>query len=453
MTGLRIGQPLYDQLADELLRDSPMESAAIGYAVFDDATQSWFMRDADVVGAQAYAHRSPVAATLGADFAVAAANGSRARQEAIVVIHTHPFAKGVPSFSTVDDDGEAQLLTYFARRAPIGDHLALVIGPEGCRARRLGTHDHLPVQIVGTTVRRSDITDGAADWADWADWADRQVRAFGLEGQRIIQSLHIGIVGLGGTGSIVCQELAHLGAKKFTLIDPDRLEATNLNRVAGSRPDDVGAFKVEVARRMIAEVRGSAEVRPVTGDVVDEEVAATLQECDFIFLCTDSHASRAVVNQVAYQRLIPTIDMGTSITVNLKGLVTHISGRTQMLAPGLPCLVCCRTLDGEQIRREMMSPEERARDQYIVGDVIPQPAVMSINATTSSLAVTMFLGAVTGIPARARWQRYDAISGQVREMTASVDADCIVCSLEGALAQGPGWPLPTRKPRPEAPDA
>ena len=447
MTGLRIGQPLYDRLADELLRDSPLESAAIGYAVYDDATQSWFMRDADVMGAQAYAHRSPVAATLNADFAVTAANGSRARQEAIVVIHTHPFAKSRPSFSTIDDDGEVELSTYFARRAPIGDHLALVIGPEGCRARRLGTREHLPVHIVGKTVQRSEITDGAAAPSDWAD---RQVRAFGIEGQRIIQSIHVGIVGLGGTGSIVCQELAHLGTTKFTLIDPDKLEPTNLNRVAGSHPDDVGSFKVEVARRMISEIRASADVRPVIGDVVDEGVAAALRECDFIFLCTDSHSSRAIVNQVAYQRLIPTIDMGTSITVNSEGGVTHISGRTQMLAPGLPCLVCCRTLDGEQIRREMMSAEERTRDQYVVGDVIPQPAVMSINATSSSLAVTMFLGAVTGIPAKARWQRYDAINGQVREMTASIDADCIVCSLEGALAQGPRWPLPTRKPKPEA---
>jgi hypothetical protein len=110
-------------------------------------------------------------------------------------------------------------------------------------------------------------------------------------------------------------------------------------------------------------------------------------------------------------------------------------------------------LNGEQIRREMMSPEERARDQYIVGDAVPQPSVMSINATSASLAITMFLGAITGIPAHARWQRYDGISGRVREMTASIDADCLVCSAEGALAQGPRWSLPTRKLGSETADA
>lgn len=444
MTGLRIAEPLYERLKVDLLRDAPMESVAVGYAVYEEATHAWLVRDAEVIGVGMYGHRSSIAATLGAEFSVNAANQSRARQESIVVIHTHPMARGLPSFSTIDDDGEAELAPYFERRASIGNHLALVVGPEGCRARRLGTGEAVPVHIIGKAVRSfgPEPTDADAD-----DWADRQVRAFGADGQRILKSLHVGIVGLGGTGSIVCQQLAHLGAKRFTLIDPDKLEPTNLNRVAGSRPKDVGTVKVDVARRMIDEIRSAATVKTIVGDVVDDTIARALFGCDFVFLCTDSHASRAVVNQIAYQQLIPTIDMGTSITVDNWGRVTHISGRTQMLAPGLPCLACCGTLNGEQIRREMMSPEERARDQYIVGDAVPQPSVMSINATSASLAVTMFLGAVTGIPAHARWQRYDGISGRVREMTASIEADCLVCSPGGAFAQGPRWPLPTRKPR------
>lgn len=445
MTGLRIAEPLYEGLTADLLRDAPMESAAVGYAIYDEATRAWLLRHAEVVGAPAYGYRSSIAATLGSDFSVNAANQSRVRQESIVIIHTHPMAGGVPRFSTIDDDGEADLVRYFERRAPIGNHLALVVGPDGSRARRLGTGEAVPVRIIGQSVRTlgTESTQANTD-----DWADRQVRAFGADGQRVVKSLHVGIVGLGGTGSIVAQQLAHLGAKRLTLIDPDKLEATNLNRVAGSRFEDVGTFKVEVARRMIAEIRSTADVTTIVGDVVDDSVAPALLDCDFVFLCTDSHASRAVVNQIAYQYLIPTIDMGTSITVDDQRRVTHISGRTQMLAPGLPCLVCCGTLDGEQIRREMMSAEERARDQYIVGDAIPQPSVMSINATSASLAVTMFLGAVTGIPAHARWQRYDGIGGRVRDMTASVDAECIVCSVEGALAQGPRWPLPIRRPRP-----
>ncbi len=69
----------------------------------------------------------------------------------------------------------------------------------------------------------------------------------------------------------------------------------------------------------------------------------------------DSHASRAVVGQAAYQYLVPAIDMGVSISV-AEGLITHITGRVQLLAPGQPCLSCTGALDGEQIRRELLTP-------------------------------------------------------------------------------------------------
>src|SRR6185312_13140472 len=159
--------------------------------------------------------------------------------------------------------------------------------------------------------------------------------------------------------------------------------------------------------------------------------------------CTDSHASRAVVGQVAYQHLVPTIDMGVSITVGSAG-VEHVNGRVQMLAPGLTCLSCTRALDGEQIRREMMTPDQRAADPYVQGVHEPQPAVISLNSTMASLAVTMFLGAVTPVPAQARFQLYDGVRGTVRPTSARRAPNCIVCSPKGALAKAGSWPLPTR---------
>jgi molybdopterin-synthase adenylyltransferase len=115
-----------------------------------------------------------------------------------------------------------------------------------------------------------------------------------------------------------------------------------------------------------------------------------------------------------------------------------------MLAPGLPCLACTGALDGDQIRREMMSPDQRAADPYIVGAHEPQPAVMSLNSTVSSLAATMFMAAVTAVPAHARFQLYDGVRGTVRPTSANVHDRCIVCSREGAFAKGLSWPLPVR---------
>ena len=80
------------------------------------------------------------------------------------------------------------------------------------------------------------------------------------------------------------------------------------------------------------------------------------------------------------------------------GAVNAITGRTQMLAPGLPCLLCTSSINADAVRKELMSPEQKTVDPYFTGEGEPQPAVISINGTICSLAVTMFLAAVVGIP-------------------------------------------------------
>ncbi|WP_292024098.1 ThiF family adenylyltransferase [Mesorhizobium sp.] len=164
---------------------------------------------------------------------------------------------------------------------------------------------------------------------------DRQVRAFGPRGQAIISHIAVAIIGLGGTGSAVAQQLAHLGVRRFILIDPDVVEMTNLNRLVGATPADIGRPKAEVAARHIRSINSKAEITALRADIVDEASLPALYGADFLFLCTDSHASRAVVGQLAYQFLLPCIDMGVSITVR-ENAITHGTGRTQMLAPGLP---------------------------------------------------------------------------------------------------------------------
>lgn len=164
---------------------------------------------------------------------------------------------------------------------------------------------------------------------------------------------------------------------------------------------------------------------------------------DFLFCCTDSHGSRAVLNQMAYQYYIPTIDLGVRIDVT-DGIVTAIAGRVQMLAPGLPCLVCHNLLDSEAVRRDLLSSDERGRDPYIVGAAEPQPAVISINAVVASLGVTMLLGAIAGFAANSRHQVYLADRGAVRPIQSTALDNCVVCSSRGALGRGDLWPLPWR---------
>lgn len=440
MSGLRFAAPQLGDLIAGLLARRDVESCAIAYAHHHPASDGWIVAEAALVPETAYEVRDRVSAVLTPRFLLEVANRSRVTGMAVIIIHTHPDSHGHPRFSTVDDAGESDLGPYLARRGAPVPHLAMVIGPEGCRARRLDRGDEVEVWEVGARLNlHSPWPGGAVD-----ECHDRQVRAFGEPGQRLLRRLHFGVIGAGGTGSLACQNLAHLGAVRATVIDPDAVERTNLNRLVGSTPADVGVPKVEVARRTMLAINPEAEVTALRADIVDEEVARLLPSFDFVMLCTDSHASRAVVNQAAYQLLVPAIDMGVSITVGHAG-VTHITGRAQMLAPGLACLTCGGALDADQIRRELQTPEQRAADPYVQGVREPQPAVISINSTVTSLAVTMLLGAVTTVPSNPRHLHYDGIRGRVKEMAVARHPRCVTCSQAGALTKGGTWDLPIRR--------
>jgi molybdopterin/thiamine biosynthesis adenylyltransferase len=354
-----------------------------------------------------------------------------------VFTHTHPF--GLNDFSSVDDEGERALAEFLQMRIPESRHAALLVTPETTIARELGCSIDLRVVGVGPTIAWS----GTEALVDLHDRYDRQVRAFGRLGQRLLESLRVGIVGLGGTGSVVLQQLVHLGVSDFLLIDPDTIETSNLNRLVGATPKNVGMSKVGVAASWARQINPEVRIESCEDSVLRTSVAKLLANTDFVFCCTDSHGSRAVLNQLAYQYLVPMIDMGVRIATE-RNQITHITGRTQMLAPGLACLTCANLLDPEEVRRDMLTDFERQADPYILGQQEPAPSIISLNTTVASLSVTMFIDSVLGIPGNARFIIYDAITGTTRPAFCTPHPSCIVCSVRGALARGDEWPLPAR---------
>jgi molybdopterin/thiamine biosynthesis adenylyltransferase len=273
---------------------------------------------------------------------------------------------------------------------------------------------------------------------------DRQVRAFGSEGQRELARLRVAIVGLGGTGSIVAQQLLHLGVRNFILIDPDVVALTNLNRLVGAVPADVGCAKVDIARRNIIRFAPDASVVCVPGDIIRARTAIVMTMADLLIGCTDSHGSRAVLQQVSYQYLIPCIDMGSTITTE-GGSVSGIFGRVQLLSPGFPCFTCSGLLHPDEVRRDMMNAFERKSDPYVQGSHEPAPSVISLNGTVASLAITMLLAFVTGIPSKARYIIYNAMNSTLRSVRATPKENCYICSRVGALARGESFPLFARQ--------
>lgn len=380
-------------------------------------------------------------AELKPEFVARVAKRARLDDLSLVFVHTHP-GENPAHFSSIDDHGEAELAAFLARRGQTNIHAAMVLSLGGLRARVLARSDEVRVVSVGD--RLTVEFDPKATDEDVDLQFDRQVRAFGASGQQSLQGLRVAIVGLGGTGSIIAQQLVHLGVRDFILVDADHLEVTNLNRVVGARPEDIGRSKVDVAQRYLDHFAPNVKVRPVIGDVVRASVARRLIDADVILCCTDSHGSRSVVQQLAYQYLLPCIDVGSTITADA-GEVTGIFGRVQLLGPDQPCLWCTDLLRSEEVRRDLMSEFERKTDPYIPGVHEPAPSVISLNGTVVSLAVTMLLGLATSVPVDSRHLIYNARASTLRPVRGVAKEDCFICSRAGVFGRGDAQQLYARQ--------
>jgi molybdopterin/thiamine biosynthesis adenylyltransferase len=72
----------------------------------------------------------------------------------------------------------------------------------------------------------------------------------------------VAVIGCGGLGGHVIEQLARLGVGTLVVVDPDVFEEHNLNRQILSSPKDLGRAKVEVARERLAAINPAVTVEP-----------------------------------------------------------------------------------------------------------------------------------------------------------------------------------------------
>jgi molybdopterin/thiamine biosynthesis adenylyltransferase len=189
------------------------------------------------------------------------------------------------------------------------------------------------VRRVGPGLSFVALTEGETETARF----DRQERVFGRAGQLVLSALHIGVVGAGGTGSAVIEQLVRLGVGRITVVDDDHVSETNLTRIHQSTSADVGMSKCELAGRL---ARGlGVYYKPVSGRVTQPSVAKELTSCDIVFGCTDDHAGRIVLARMAPRYLQLLIDVGVTVDV-VDGEVVGAPCRISIQEPGEACLVC-----------------------------------------------------------------------------------------------------------------
>ena len=212
----------------------------------------------------------------------------------------------------------------------------------------------------------------------------------GSDSDPILQRVHAAVVGNGGGGSHIAQQLVHIGFGKISLFDPQRIEGSNLNRLVTATDIDVlkGEFKSNILKRYIKSVRPETLVESYINKW--QQFLEILKTSDIIFGCLDGYQERLFLESFARRYLIPYVDIGMDIAEYEDGRFS-ISGQVIVSKPDLPCLRCIGFLTKEKLNFE--------ENQY--GHAGGNPQVVWANGILASLAVGEALKLLTP------WDRFE----------------------------------------------
>jgi len=144
---------------------------------------------------------------------------------------------------------------------------------------------------------------------------DRNIRFFGKDGQGRLGAAKVAVVGVGGIGTHVVQQLALLGIGQLTMIDPQDLERTNFNRYIGVQYDDSvpGTYKVDLGARIVKQIEPHVEVIKIYVSLLSQEAFKAVIASDYVFGCLDREGVRLVLNELCSAYSKPYFDLATDI--------------------------------------------------------------------------------------------------------------------------------------------
>ncbi len=319
---------------------------------------------------------------------------TRARDErlAYLAIHNH-FSDRYVDFSRIDLESHERgypALLQIVKGMPVG---ALVCGRNSMQADLWmpdgGRRSLYKLSVVGRSIR--SITPSDESDSETVESYDRQIRFLGRAGQNKLKLSRVGVIGLGGVGSLVVEYLARLGVGSFVLVDDDIVELSNLSRIVGATVADAIAksTKMTIACKLIMEANPHADIEALIDDVAKESIAKRLIGCDFLFLAADSMRARLVFNALVHQYLIPGVQIGSKISTDPNGKILDLLSVNRPVRPNQGCLWCNELVDPTLLAKEAKSDKERKEQAYGVEE--PNPSVITLNAVAASHAVNDFL--------------------------------------------------------------
>ena len=371
-------------------------------------------------------------------------------QLGIVVIHAHDHA-GRPRLSSDDLQSAEALVPMFRNRVPRRPHGTVVVSrthaagliwlPEARKAKALTS-----IRWFGASI--TDTADSEISSTDIPEEFGRQALVVGEDGQGRLRSAKVAVVGAGGGGSHVIQQLAYLGVGEILVIDPDVYEESNRHRVVLATHSDLGKPKVKILGRFIRKIGLGGRIQGIRAAIPDADAVRAIWDCDVIVGCVDTLFSRSDLQEIASRYLIPYVDIGATVRdvpdAESSDPRVQVAGNVITFIPGSFCLWCCNFLSRQKIELEQNGPTRSYFEKNK-----QEAQVVSFNGVLASQAVSEVLQLLTGFGGSGireadlkvsgesvfrGYKKFDGVTGTLQEWGGSRRSGCEHC--EHVLAAG-----------------
>lgn len=223
-----------------------------------------------------------------------------------------------------------------------------------------------------------------------------------------LRKFHVGVIGVGGLGSVSAEMVVRCGVRKLTLFDFDTVDIVNLNRHM-FKPKHIGQPKVKIALEILKEINPDVEIQCYDNDIMDpnfeEQFEAEIQQMDIILNGLDNIPAREYLNSKCVSFNIPYIDAGASRS--------GLSGYVHPIIPyKTACAKCISSI-------AIDIPDERG-----------EPCVASLPSTMAILAsiqIQEMLKYLLKFGQMIDYIMYDMMTGKFWFYNTLKDEECPIC--------------------------
>jgi molybdopterin/thiamine biosynthesis adenylyltransferase len=228
----------------------------------------------------------------------------------------------------------------------------------------------------------------------------------GADGQQRLCGSTALIVGLGGLGAPAALYLASSGVGQLVLNDFDRIDITNLPRQILFRAEEVGDFKSDVTAEKLAATNPDTVFTALNQRLSETELAEVMTDCDVVLDCTDTFASRTLVNAACIATRTPLV---SGAAIRFEGQLAVFRADNT----GGPCYRCLYSEEDENL--------ENCEGQGILA-----PLAGTIGCMMATEAIKLLAGLKTGMEGKL-WV-YDGLTGSTRCLSIPRRPDCPACA-------------------------